>query len=86
MNCAGSRHPDTQQGEYKRVANKEHDGMNDRPNESAHRADVTVFEVTQNQILQQIPICIEFLDKTQHSNGYTGHFSPLKDPLFTGFF
>src|SRR5689334_9870534 len=87
MNGAGSRdRSDAQHGEYKRVTDKQHDGMNDGPEESTYRTDVTVFEVTHNQILQQIPVCVEFLDQTQHSHGYTGHFSPWKDPLFTGFF
>ena len=41
-----------QDTEYEGVADQQHDGMNDGPEESANRADVAVLEVANNQILQ----------------------------------
>src|SRR2546427_4577699 len=65
--------------EDKGVADQENQWMDDRPEEPAHRSYISMLQIAQDEVLQQIPVRYEFFkDENHRPYGYTGQFSPFK--------
>ena len=72
-------------GKYECVAHQKNNGVDNRPKNAPNRADIPMFQIPYDEVLEEAPVCRDFFDDGNHgppSILYRTIF-PFERPLFT---